>query len=474
MNLHQLAQAGRQPDLPLSLSLAGAELQLVRWLRVLPGQRYVGLAHWQGRPVLAKLLVGPKAARQFQRETAGAALLASQAVDTPRLLAQGFDEAEGGWLLFDYLSEAESLSEAWQAVAQQPALSAAQQAILTEALGLIARLHGVGLWQDDLHLDNLLRHQQRLYLIDGGGVRAEHPGQPLSQAQALDNLGVLFAQLPARIDPFIEPLLSLYQQINPAHVLPRAALQRVMDRVRRWRLGDYLKKAGRDCSLFSVRRGPMGLRAVWRAALPRLAPLLDNLDAFIAQGHIYKTGGAATVARVLFDDQPLVIKRYNIKNVQHWLKRFWRPSRAWHSWREAQRLKLLDIATPQPLAVLEQRYGGLRGPAWLVTEYLPGPDLLALFEPYQNTQPPEHLLVALDRLFAALIRERISHGDLKGHNLLWDEALGQWSLIDLDAMQQHACPWRFARAYRQDRARFLRNWPADSPLYRLLDQRLPH
>jgi len=82
--------------------------------------------------------------------------------------------------------------------------------------------------------------------------------------------------------------------------------------------------------------------------------------------------------------------------------------------------------------------------------------------------------VALDRLFAALIRERISHGDLKGHNLLWDEALGQWSLIDLDAMRQHACPWRFARAYRQDRARFLRNWPADSPLYQLLDQRLPH
>ena len=31
----------------------------------------------------------------------------------------------------------------------------------------------------------------------------------------------------------------------------------------------------------------------------------------------------------------------------------------------------------------------------------------------------------------------------------------------------------FARAYERDRARFLRNWPADSRLFKLLDQRLP-
>lgn len=76
-------------------------------------------------------------------------------------------------------------------------------------------------------------------------------------------------------------------------------------------------------------------------------------------------------------------------------------------------------------------------------------------------------------MFAALLRERISHGDFKGTNLLWDEGLARWSLIDLDAMQQHRSARRFARAYTRDRARFLRNWPADSALHRLLDQRLP-
>lgn len=73
------------------------------------------------------------------------------------------------------------------------------------------------------------------------------------------------------------------------------------------------------------------------------------------------------------------------------------------------------------------------------------------------------------------MRERISHGDLKGHNLFWQEQGegGQWSLIDLDAMQRHSREASFARAYARDRARFLRNWPEGSALHRLLDERLP-
>ena len=40
-------------------------------------------------------------------------------------------------------------------------------------------------------------------------------------------------------------------------------------------------------------------------------------------------------------------------------------------------------------------------------------------------------------------------------------------------MRQHRRQASFARAYARDRARFLRNWPVDSPLHRVLDQRLP-
>jgi Ser/Thr protein kinase RdoA (MazF antagonist) len=88
-----------------------------------------------------------------------------------------------------------------------------------------------------------------------------------------------------------------------------------------------------------------------------------------------------------------------------------------------------------------------------------------------DATPPERELLALEQLFAALIRERISHGDLKGTNLLWRD--GCWALIDLDALRQHRSVAKFRQAFAKDRDRLLRNWPADSVLCRLLDQRLP-
>ncbi|HWV10008.1 MAG TPA: serine/threonine protein kinase, partial [Pseudomonas sp.] len=88
MKLAELQQAGRTPAMPLTIdAIAEAPLRLEYLLRVLPGQRYVARAQWQGRTVLAKLLVGSKAERHFAREVEGARLLAEQGMKTPALLA---------------------------------------------------------------------------------------------------------------------------------------------------------------------------------------------------------------------------------------------------------------------------------------------------------------------------------------------------------------------------------------------------
>jgi len=472
MRLADLTVAGREPACPALVELSGeASLHVDSWLRILPGQRYVGRARWNGRQVLAKLMVGGKAQRHYRRELAGAKLLTDQHLPTPALVGQGWQEGEGGWLLFDWLDSAKSLWESWRSVEAEPVLTDGQCGVLCEALELIARMHAQGLWQADLHLDNFLTADGQLYVVDGGGVKAETPGEPLSREQVLENLGVFFAQLPAEIEPFIEELLVPYLLTNSEHALPLEALLKQVHKTRNWRLNDFLKKVARDCSLFSARIGPFGAQVVRRDEAAALHSLLADPDACIAQGRLFKTGGAATVAQCELDGRALLIKRYNIKNPLHWLKRFWRPSRAWHSWVEGNRLDFLGIATPRLLAVIERRWLWMRGPAWLITELLRGEDIIARFQPYLDGCPPEQELVALDRLFAALIRERISHGDLKGHNLFWEH--DRWSLIDLDAVQQHGSDASFARAYAKDRARFLRNWPTDSALYRLLDQRLP-
>ena len=99
-------------------------------------------------------------------------------------------------------------------------------------------------------------------------------------------------------------------------------------KVRDWRLSDYLKKVVRDCSLFSASIGAFRAQVVRRDEQAALQAVIDDPNEFIARGKLLKGGGSATVASIELDGRALLIKRYNIKSPLHWLKRFWRPSRA--------------------------------------------------------------------------------------------------------------------------------------------------
>jgi len=87
-----------------------------------------------------------------------------------------------------------------------------------------------------------------------------------------------------------------------------------------------------------------------------------------------------------------------------------------------------------------------------------------------DREPDVEMASAILSLFETLYQQRISHGDLKATNLLWHE--GQLVVIDLDAMTQHTSSKTFARAWRRERARLLRNWPTTSIMHRWLDENL--
>ncbi|MDT8440436.1 MAG: lipopolysaccharide kinase InaA family protein [Desulfuromonadales bacterium] len=471
VKLAELSRLGRSPQLPMTLQLPVGELKVSEWLRVLPGRRYVARAAWRDRPVLAKLLVGGKAHRHFRRERSGVTCLKERQIDTPELLASDYRAGEGGWLLFAFLDGAESLGQKWLAVAAEPSSVSRQQEILEMAARAIGSLHARGVWQEDLHLDNLLCRDNRLYWIDGDSVRATRTTTSLPVSLAADNLGLFLAQLPTACDAWTPHLLVAYTQAGGTVGMSLDVLQRAVAKQRRRRLHDYLAKTGRECSLFSARRSSRQLLVVCRDQVEILGPLLADPDRYIEAGVLLKKGGSATVARVELNGRSLLVKRYNIKGVRHWLRRFWRPSRAWHAWREGHRLRFLGLATPRPLAVLEQRCCWLRRRAYLVTDYLDGPNLVERMASLSDDHALTTELTALHRLFDALCRERISHGDLKGSNLIRDGE--HWALIDLDAMRQHRSAWLFRRACRRDRSRLLRNWSAESPLYRRLDALLP-
>lgn len=465
-----LRRAGRAPVTPFSVALAdGSTVSFHRLLRVLPGKRIVGEGRWNDRRVLVKLFIARGSARHWAQEKIGIEMLHKAGVRTPALILAEVLPGEGHVLLTAFLDEAQSLAEAWKPLADLPAGSAAAFDVLCPAFGEIGRLHAAGCVHDDLHLGNFLRCGDEVFVIDGDAVRSISRGKPLRERPAGANLAVLLAQLPTAWDAHRQRLIDAYVAGGGQPFAKPVLLDNEVLRIRNWRLADFLGKTVRDCTLFAVVRSAFRFSATLRSAAELLAPIMAAPDAAMKGGVLLKDGRTSTVAQVAIGEPALVIKRYNLKNLPHALSRLWRPSRAWHSWREGHRLGFYGIATPEPLALIEERVGPLRRRAFLITEHCPGVNLDQLLPP--DAPPADDVAHAIIALFKGLHDLQISHGDLKATNLLWHE--GKIFLIDLDAMAQHRSPRRYAKAWRRDRARLLRNWPQSSVLSRWLDANLP-
>jgi hypothetical protein len=170
----------------------------------------------------------------------------------------------------------------------------------------------------------------------------------------------------------------------------------------------------------------------------------------------------------------VVVKRYNIKSFWHGLSRAFRTSRAAQSWANAHRLLISNIATAQPLALVEERWGVFRRRAYYLSEYVDAPDALQFFA--QCASADDRLVVA--RQLVALLHKlyllKYTHGDFKATNIKIVDL--KPLLIDLDAMQAHSfCrfgDWGFERKHIKDVKRFIRNWDNDRQTQAFLKQAL--
>lgn len=457
-----LRDAGREPAMPCRIALTeGRELELLRALRVLPGKRVVAEARLDGAPMLAKLFIADGAERHLRRERDGIQALLAAGIETPEIIAETALPGGGQLLATRFLPDAVSLAERW-AVSPRPPGDTEAITLIRPALALLARMHAAGLAQSDLHLGNFLLDGDRLLVIDGDAV--ERHDRPLTPQQATDNLAILLAQLPATWDAYAPALLKAYAAPCDGDGLS-AAIRRVRD----WRCRDLLKKSVRNCSLFAVSQTATRFSSVRRELADALRSLTADPDRAIALGDLLKNGNSATVARVNVSGQQVVIKRYNLKSPAHALSRLLRPSRAWHSWHAAIRLCFAGVATPRPLALVEERWGPLRRRAWLMTAHCSGAHLGQLL--CANEEPPAAIAEGIIKTFTALREARITHGDLKATNLLWDG--NELQMIDLDATACHSTSGRFSDAWQRDRSRLLRNWPENSVLVDWLDRNLP-
>lgn len=437
----------KMPALPLMLTSSQGQLELQSVLRFLPGKRLVGKALWQNRAVLLKLMTADtQGHRLLAKELTGHQLMQAAQLRLPAIEFQSEDIHGLLAIAYQWLADARPFSEA---DLQNPDLC-------QQLIRLFAVLHQAGLIHDDLHVDNLLLADNKLYLVDYAAVK-KLSDAPLAEADSLNNLALLIVQFTDAGQQFLKSYFADYCTLRnwPVSEKLSTSLEAAVRQAWQKRQRAYLKKCFRDCTMTAYQRNASYEYAFRREFFNSLnGDFIGQLDQLIAGGELLKDGNSATVAKVIVGDRTLVIKRFNLKSFWHFLKRCWRPSRAANAWRFGRLLELIGVPTPKVLGFVEKRLGLLRRQAYLITEWTMAEELSRRYP----TEPPDGALAKqIDDIFSLLSKYRLHHGDLKASNLLMDES-ANIELIDLDSMGQSKAFNVFLKHHKADRQRYLDNW----------------
>lgn len=431
-------------------------------VRTLPRRRFSGFATWRGLQVFAKLFIGRRAKIHWKREERGLRALQDASIFAPRILHSG--RVEGGYVLIsERIVEGKTADDSWNDAADDDA----RIELVRRLAATLAAHHNAGLRQTDLHLHNFLVADEIIYTLDGAGIVAKKP----ERQNALDNLALLLAQVHRRFDIHSASIYSGYARQRGWSV-ERGEVESLAARVekaRSRRLREYLLKTFRECSAFKCEKTFYRFTVYDRSCdSTELRRLLADPDSAFC-GALLKIGNTSTVAKISPDSREFVIKRYNIKGAWHGVKRALRRTRAARSWANAHRLRFYEIATAKPIALIEKRHGPLRSTSYLITEFVPGPNVLE----FLAAAPAGHAEEVVQKTAALLFALRslgLSHGDMKATNIVIRE--GEPVLLDLDSMRTHRSAAALRRAIIRDARRLLANWEPGSGTHRTLSLEL--
>lgn len=186
--------------------------------------------------------------------------------------------------------------------------------------------------------------------------------------------------------------------------------------------------------------------------------LLQDPDYFLGNtsGPFFKSdkGDTTTIGVVDIDGIKVVVKRYNIKGWRHFIKKCWSKSRAFHSWQSAFYLKKNQIDTIEPIAIVEKRFGFLRGKSYFISQYVEAIRGCDYFGAQAMPNPEWSLIIdKIISIIKKLYHAHIRHHDFQYGNMLIanDKVL----LLDLDHMKIYRKNnWFFRRAFRKDITHF--------------------
>ncbi len=449
---------------PFRLNLSdGRVFYAERVLRLIPKRRMVVFGLWQGQPVFAKLFFSPQKARlNMEKDCAGIKALMFNNIPTPPLLFQGSSDDKRIYVsLFERVFNAENLEEIWLRKTNIDSLMPLLQNVVFE----LATQHVLGILQQDLHLKNFMVSGKIIYTLDGAEI-AQYP-HLLPKKLCLDYLGKFFSQFGVGMEQYQEALFRHYADAR-GWLIKAADIDDLFTQIKKWdnqRWRRYLKKTFRTSTIFAPIRAWHSYGTFDRSygCGNEFLSFLKDPDAVFKHptAVMLKNGRSATVIKVTLDHKELVVKRYNLKNTWHRLRRCLRPTRAANAWRLAQKMDLFGVLTAKPVAMIEKRFFKLRGKSYYVAEYVSGEHVGAYLQHHQaNPQAVTQMVSAVSALLKNTAKLSITQGDLKITNILVDAA-ARPVLIDLDGAAEHASARRLQQAWRKDIQRFLENFLDD-------------
>jgi len=443
-----------------TFTLDGSQVHLKEVVRALPAKRLVCRALWRGQDTYIKLFFGASAKKYALRDELGVNYLSTAQILTPPLLyAGGVDNMSVLALVFQAIPKAENAEFIYQQISLVE-----REILLLGLVKVLAQHHQANIIQTDLYLKNFLVSGDDIYTLDGDGIRQY---RFLSRKRALKNLAVLISKFDAlEVERWLPKLLEVYATARRWPSMPDlVGFKRLVNQHRALVASHYAdKKVFRQCTDVNTYRELRFFEAVSSNFTSERFPIsVHACDRLIEEGISLKKGNTCTVSLAEIDGIKTVIKRYNIKGFWHGLSRAFRQTRAAASWANAHRLHILGIPTPKPIALIEQRFGFLRGKAYFLSEYLDAPDASTFFAQIKNKKSQAEATQNIVEMFYRMYLLKLSHGDMKSNNIKVLD--GNSYLIDLDSMQQHAWGFLAKKRHAKDLKRFMRNWQDQPTLY---------
>ncbi len=392
-------------------------------LRSVKNRRCVYDALWKERNVIVKVFTHKLSGwRHVIREWKGLNTLVNRKINVPDPLFLGKTE-KGDWVVVtEKINDSNTVLEIFN-YTQNPEKKLELLLLMCRELAI---QHKAGVLQKDFHLENFIQANGKIYTLDPGQMKFFT--QEVPKDKSISNLA----------------MLMLYLQDNDK--ISRDIICGEYFKLRRWKYTNQEEYPIQKQIELQRKKGiKRGLKKCLRTS-KRVFRI--------------KKDGITDISVKLFtefqwNNNNIVIKRYNHKNLLYSLCHSVITSRARKVWLLTQRLVMLRIHTPKPLAYIERRKGFILWNSYIVTEYADGRNLYCVFNDKSLSDNERTLITKqIEKLLEKLWSHHITHGDLKHSNIIITP--NGPTLTDLDQMKVHIFSLLFKRRQAKDAERINR------------------